>query len=186
MPQCSEQQLIASRAAGRICALHGGLEDLRLVDGRGATMFGAEMTAQDDADAALASGATDVVRERLVAVTATRTRGERSCIKKAQRRAVPTWHLGAPWMSYTRRREAGRRSSAPATSATSAAGRTTMPIRRRSPGCSGISRRRSKPGRRVTRRASREQGLLSTTNPATVILDARLSLRILRTRTLAP
>jgi hypothetical protein len=53
-------------------------------------------------------------------------------------------------------RAAGRRISAPATSATSEVGRNTIATRRRSRGRSGISRRRTTPGRRLTGRASSE------------------------------
>lgn len=83
-----EERRHPSSATWRICGPHDGLENLGLVDGGGATKFGAEMTAQDDADAALAGGAADLLRERLVATPTACAVGSARASKK--RSAVPS------------------------------------------------------------------------------------------------
>jgi hypothetical protein len=58
-------------------------------------MFGAEVTTQDDADAALTVSTPDLVREWLFATPAAGAVGQRPCIEEAQRRTLPTRYLRA-------------------------------------------------------------------------------------------
>lgn len=55
-------------------------------------MFGLEMTAQNDANAALAIVAADLVREHLFPTSAAQTLVEGARIEEAARRTMPAWH----------------------------------------------------------------------------------------------
>lgn len=95
MCQCTEQAVITSRVTRRIQELDTGLRDLGLVGCGGTAMFGEEMMAQNDTDAAPAVAAANLLRERLAATPAACAADQGAGIEEAQSDPVCARHLRA-------------------------------------------------------------------------------------------